>query len=73
MPLRSVNREQAWLLPPNTDELLAADHPVRFVFAFVEGLNRGEWTGWALIWRAQARVLRLTIPGSCCPSGSMAS
>ncbi len=44
MPLRSVNQEQAWLLPPNIDELLAEDHPARFVAAFVEGLKRAEWT-----------------------------
>ncbi len=25
MPLRPVNREQAWLLPPALDELLAQD------------------------------------------------
>ena len=40
MPLRPVNREQAWLLPPALDELLALDHPARFVGVFVDGLPR---------------------------------
>jgi len=44
MSLRPVNQEQAWLLPPNIDELLAADHPARFVAAFVAGLKLAEWT-----------------------------
>ena len=43
MPLRPVNREQAWLLPPALDELLAQDHPARFVAAFVDGLPRDAW------------------------------
>ncbi len=44
MPLRPVNREQAWLLPPALDELLAQDHPARFVGAFVDGLPRDVWS-----------------------------
>ncbi len=44
MPLRPVNREQAWLLPPALDELLAQDHPARFVAAFVDGLPRDTWS-----------------------------
>ena len=44
MPLRPVNREQAWLLPPALDELLAQDHPARFVGAFVDGLPRDAWS-----------------------------
>ena len=39
MPLRSFNREQAWLLPPSLDEFVAADHPARFVAAFVDELD----------------------------------
>jgi len=40
MPLRTVNREQAWLLPPALDDLLSHDHPARFVGTFVDGLLR---------------------------------
>ena len=43
MPLRPMNREQAWLLPPTLDELLPPDHPARFVAAFVDGLDRSIW------------------------------
>ena len=31
MPLRDMDREQMWLLPPSLDELLPLDHPARFV------------------------------------------
>ena len=35
MPLRYMNRDQGMLMPPDLDEWVAQDHPVRFVAAFV--------------------------------------
>ena len=45
IPLRPVNHDQAWLLPPTLDDLLPEDHPARFVAAFVDGLDRDAWKG----------------------------
>jgi transposase len=43
MPLRPLMRDQTWLMPPSLDELVAKDHPARFVAAMVDEMDRKEW------------------------------
>ena len=39
MPLRVIDRDQDWLLPPSLADLLDPDHPAHFVAAFVAALD----------------------------------
>jgi transposase len=43
MPERAFTRSQSYLLPPSYDELVAADHPIRYVAAFVDALPDSVW------------------------------
>jgi transposase len=49
MPLRPWTRDREGVLPPNLEEWVAADHPVRFVAAFVEGLSAAEWAALGIV------------------------
>ncbi len=43
MPVYPFNREKTWLLPPRLDDLIPANHPARFVAAFLGRLERNDW------------------------------
>jgi hypothetical protein len=73
MPLRPFCPEQAWLLPPSLDEMLAQDHPARFVAAFVDGLRPGVVAELEMDRKARPWGRRPTTLGPCWPSGSTAS
>ena len=62
MPLRPVNREPAWLLQPTVDDLLPEDHSVRFVVAFVDGLDHDVWAGMKVA--LSRRYLNIVVSGA---------
>ena len=43
MPLRPWTRDRDDVLPPNLEDWVEPDHPVRFVAAFVDELSADEW------------------------------
>jgi transposase len=43
MPLRNGEREAGWQLPSSLDALIPADHSVRFVAAYLDGLDATDW------------------------------
>jgi transposase len=54
MPVRPLRREQDFLLPPRVEELISADHPVRFLDAFVDGLDAKGWAELGVSQRGEA-------------------
>jgi transposase len=49
MPLRPWTRDRDGVLPAKLDEWVAADHPVRFVAAFVEELTPADWAALGIV------------------------
>lgn len=43
MPQRPYTRDQSYLLPPSYEEVVAVDHPIRYVAAFVAALPPPIW------------------------------
>jgi len=55
MPQRSGEREAGWQLPSSLDDLIPADHAVRFVAAYVDGLDAADWTHLGISLEAKGR------------------
>jgi transposase len=43
MPVRTLSRQQTWLMPPSLEQLLPEGHAARFVAAVVDNLPESEW------------------------------
>jgi transposase len=54
MPVRNINRQQTWLLPPSLDELVPEDHPARFVASFVDSLSLDFWQKMNILFEGEA-------------------
>ena len=54
-PIRP-NYKQTYLFPHSWEEVIAADHPVRFIRAFVDALD------WEALWKAEERGYRVVVP-----------
>lgn len=55
MPQRPFSRDETWMFPPTVDELVAPDHPARFVAAFVDALERATWAELGVALDGEAR------------------
>jgi transposase len=51
MHVRPFVREAGWGLPGSLDEMVAADDPVRFVGAYIDGLTDEDWTSLGIRWQ----------------------
>jgi transposase len=49
VPLRPWTRDREGVLPPNLDDWVGPDHPVRFVAAFVEELTAADWAALGIV------------------------
>jgi transposase len=55
MPQRPGEREAGWQLPSSLDELIPATHAVRFVAAYLDGLDPMDWTHLGISLEAKER------------------
>jgi transposase len=51
MHVQPFEREAGWELPISLDALVPADHPVRFVAAYVDGLRPTDWQSMGITWQ----------------------
>lgn len=55
MPFRSTERGAGWQLPSSLDDLIPADHSVRFVAAYVDSLDATDWQSLGISVEAKER------------------